>query len=63
MDNAKNNELNLESLDSVAGGEGVNTHICGICGSDMRFLREQEGASRYVFQCPRCSNIDVFRKM
>ena len=60
----ENKELNNAQLGNVAGGEGEKRHhTCGICGEEMNFLREQQGASPYVFICPRCSNVDVFNYM
>ena len=56
-------DICCENLENVNGGTGVNRHPCGACGSEMIFLREQEGASRYVFECPRCGEVDVFDEL
>jgi hypothetical protein len=53
-------ELQPEELKQAAGGEWDGHHTCGICGSEMKFLRKQEGAFPAVYECPRCKNVDVF---
>ena len=56
----KKKELSTEQLEKASGGEWDGNHNCGICGSEMKFLKTQEGALPAVYICPRCKNIDVF---
>ena len=53
-------ELTPEQLEKTAGGDWDGHHNCGICGSEMKFQRTQEGYCPAVYVCPICGNIDVF---
>ena len=60
---AEETVLSKEEAREVSGssqGGWSGGHRCGMCGSEMKFDRMQQGSSPAVYRCPVCGNEDVF---